>query len=144
MDEDEVEKVLIMTVGLPRSGKSTWARETGHPIVSPDAVRLALHGKFYISSAEPVVWAIARIMVLALFEAGHDKVVFDACNNTKKRRDEWLSRKWKRSFVIFDAPASLCVARAVEADNRPDLVPIIERMAEQHEPVTDEERVELQ
>jgi len=37
-------KILILTVGLPRSGKSTWAAKKGFPIVSPDAIRLAMHG----------------------------------------------------------------------------------------------------
>ena len=38
-------KEIIVTVGLPRSGKTTWAREQGYPIVNPDSIRLSLHGK---------------------------------------------------------------------------------------------------
>ncbi len=30
---------LILTVGLPRSGKTTWALEQGWPIVNPDSIR---------------------------------------------------------------------------------------------------------
>ena len=86
-----IRKTLIAMVGLPRSGKSTWAKKAGHPIVSPDAIRLALHGQRFISEAEPFVWAIAKAMVRALFLAGHSAVILDATNNTRKRRDEWKS-----------------------------------------------------
>jgi predicted kinase len=137
--EERIVKTLLMTVGGPRSGKTTWAKDKGHPIVSPDAIRLALHGKSYISNAEPFVWAIARTMVAALFEAGHDTVILDACNNSVRRRDDWKSSRWMRAFIIFDtATTDVCVQRA-RADGRDDLIPVITRMAEQHEPVTDAE-----
>ncbi|KKK82651.1 hypothetical protein LCGC14_2801230, partial [marine sediment metagenome] len=48
-------KKLILTVGLPRSGKSTWARKQGHPIVNPDSIRLALYGEPFIEEAEPMI-----------------------------------------------------------------------------------------
>ncbi|GAF94425.1 unnamed protein product, partial [marine sediment metagenome] len=64
-------KKLILTVGLPRSGKTTWARKQGIPMVNPDSIRLALHGKAFIEEAEPMIWTIAKYMVRALFIAGH-------------------------------------------------------------------------
>ncbi len=136
------EKTLVMTVGLPRSGKTTWAKKMGHPMVSPDAIRLALHGQAYVSSAESFVWAIAQTMVAALFEAGHHIVILDACNNSVRRRDAWKSRRWHRVFEVFTASCEVCVDRAC-SDERDDLVKVIERMSEQHEPVTDEERVRV-
>lgn len=135
----DTDKTLVMLVGLPRSGKSTWAQAEKHPIVCPDAIRLALHGQFYISAAESYVWAIAKTMVRALFLAGHDMVILDACNNTRKRRDEWCSGMWRRVFHTFTTPAEICVERARE-DERPDLISVIIRMADQHEPVEDDER----
>jgi len=92
-------QTLILTVGLPCSGKSTWALQQtrryaspiyGSPIVCPDQIRLALHGQRFVAMAEPFVWAIARTMVISLFGAGHQKVILDACNTTRKRRDDWL------------------------------------------------------
>jgi predicted kinase len=82
---------LILTVGLPRSGKTTWARAQGVPVASPDAISRALHGQRFIGVAEPFVWAIAKLMVRALFLAGHPTVIVDATNTTQKRRDEWKS-----------------------------------------------------
>lgn len=121
-------RTLLMMVGLPRSGKSTKAKETGYPIVSPDAIRLALHGARWRAESEPMVWAIAHTMVEALFEAGHKTVVLDACNVTEARRKEWESTKWVCRFWVVDTPKDVCIIRAIDCE-RLDLVPVIERMA---------------
>ena len=132
--------LLILLVGLPRSGKTTWAKKQRHPIVNPDAVRLALHGKTYVQEAEPMVWAIVRYMVTALFTAGHETVILDACNNSRKRRDPWVDGGWFREFVIFRTEPSVCLSRVPEDDdNAEGLRSAIERMAEQHEPVEHDE-----
>ena len=128
--EQSVSK-LILTVGLPRSGKSTWAQKMGQPIVSPDAIRLSLHGQVFIATAEPLVWAMARLMVASLFEAGHTVVILDACNATQKRRDEWLDPRWFIETVNFTAAKETCIERAKAG--REDLIPVIERMAGQIE-----------
>ncbi len=124
--------ILILTVGLPRSGKSTWARQYGAPIVNPDAIRLALHGQRFQVQAEPMVWAIARYMVEALFLAGHTTVILDATNVTFKRRNEWSSNNWVCRFEEFRTPAQECKQRALNSD-MPDLLPVIDRMAAQTE-----------
>ena len=122
-------KKLILTVGLPRSGKSTWAMRKGHPIVNPDSIRLALHGQVYIPSMEPYVWAIAHTMVEALFLAGHDTAIVDATNGSAKRREAWESDNWKCFYQKFQTGKDECIERA-KASNREDLIPVIERMAE--------------
>lgn len=120
---------LILTVGLPRSGKTTWAQSTEHPIVSPDAIRFALHGKPFIKQAEPWVWQIARTMVEALFLAGHKSVILDACNLHKQYREEWVSENWTLDLVRFYTDRAECMKRAREND-RGDLIPVIEKMLE--------------
>lgn len=134
-----IPKTLICLVGLPRSGKSTWAKTAGHPIVSPDAIRLAIHGQRFIAEAEPFVWAIAKAMVRSLFLAGHNAVILDATNNTRKRRNEWQSPHWDTLFEVIDTPAAVCIERA-QAEDRQDIVPTIIRMAHEHEPLGDDER----
>lgn len=131
-------KTLWMTVGLPRSGKTTSARGLKMPIVNPDSIRIALHGQRFIGEAEPMVWAMAKYMVAALFEAGHDDVVLDATNTTIKRRDEWADKRWRRMFCPMAADETECLARAARL-NDPYIVPIIEKMAAQFEPFTDAE-----
>lgn len=118
---------LLITVGLPRSGKSTWSRKTGHPVVNPDSIRLALHGQAFYGPAEAFVWATAHLMVQALFGAGHETVVLDATNISKRRRDEWRSKDWVCEYVEFATSHIVCIERAY-ATGKPELVPIIERM----------------
>ena len=120
-------KRLILTVGLPRSGKSTWAKEQGHPIVNRDAIRLALHGKAYIMDAEPMVTAIEDYMVRSLFLAGHSTVIVDACHVTQKRRERWVNPMWIIEWRIIDTRKGICIQRAWD-DDREDLIPIIESM----------------
>lgn len=136
---------LIMTVGLPRSGKSTWAKEhakrTKAVVVSPDAIRLAITGKRFAIEAEPQVWAFTLFMVRALFGAGHETVILDCTNLSKERRAPWLG-EWRAppggtsgsgrvyaniAFVLFNTDAVTCKDRAID-DGMEDLVDVIDRM----------------
>jgi predicted kinase len=132
--ESQEEKILICTVGLPYSGKTTWARTMIHPIVSPDSIRLSVTGKRFHSPIEPLVWVIANVMVRSLFAAGHSFVILDATNISKKRREAWVSSEWNTQFKIFDTSKEECVRRAVENSDT-DIIPIIDRMAKEHEPL---------
>jgi predicted kinase len=131
--------ILKMTVGLPRSGKSTWAKQQNTPIVNPDSIRLALHGQRFLPEAEAMVWAIAKYMVKSLFLAGHNTVILDATSITKQKRDEWKSKDWARSFVVFDVSKSECLKRA---QNDGDILPIIKKMALEHQWPQDSELTE--
>lgn len=117
---------LILTVGLPRSGKSTWAKQyaahfSGVAIVNPDSIRLALHGQRFALEAEPHVWAIARTMVKALFLAGHHTVILDATNRRANNRKSWQSPDWTVVVHVESADAETCIARA-RACGQDDLV----------------------
>lgn len=131
-------KVLIATIGLPMSGKSTWSRTQAYPIVCPDEIRTALHGHRFIAEAEDFVWAIAKVMVRALFGAGHQFVILDACNTTRKRRDVWQSPEWATRFKSFFESVDTCLERA-EAAGDSEIIPTIKRMAEQIELRADDE-----
>lgn len=123
---------LIMMVGLPYSGKSTIAKSYKHPIVCPDQIRIALHGRRYEPAAEPMVWAMAKIFVRSLFLAGHKQVVLDACSTTSERRDAWIDKAWTRSYVVCDISKLACMVRAQEKDDE-EILPIIDRMAKYQE-----------
>lgn len=124
------EKILILTVGLPRSGKSTWAKgkSAEMPIVNPDSIRLALYGEAFKIEAEPMVWTLARYMVQALFLAGHQIVILDATNLNPGRREDWRSKDWTTVLKIFDTDVATCKARAT-AGGHDYLLPVIDRMA---------------
>jgi len=140
---------LIVTVGLPRSGKSTWALATSKqlrcPVVNPDAVRLSVTGQRFVRAAEPTVWMVVRYMVRALFHAGHTTVILDSTNMTKSNRKIWLDESKTGNygdstvrFVTFDTDAETCKQRAIDT-NQIDLLPIIDSMHESFEELDDSE-----
>ena len=137
-------KTLILTVGLPRSGKSTWAKEYskkhGYPIVNKDSIRLALYGQRFIAEAEDMVHTITKIMVKALFNAGHDTIILDETNIIKERRDAWkLSDDIEVKFKEFCLGIHVLYQRAIDTNQR-DLIEVINKMAKDFEPLTEEER----
>jgi predicted kinase len=131
---------LICTVGLPRSGKSTWSRKQNHPIVNPDSIRFAIHGQRYIQAAEPYVWAIAKTMVHSLFLAGHSTVILDATNLTLKRRQEWISNNWKTFYYPILTTKEECIRRAAQ-ENDHYIIDVIKRMSEEYQPLTVDEQI---
>ena len=130
-------KLLVVTVGLPRSGKSTWARSKRWPIVNRDAIRLALHGERFLKPTEDLVKVAAIYMVKALFLAGHELVVVDETCTTKSRRNFWREgRPWTTVFHHVDTSAEVCKERAIDD---PEIQPIIDKMANQFEPLDADE-----
>lgn len=135
-------KTLILTVGLPRSGKTTWARKQGIPIVCPDEIRKAIYDQRFIRKAEPLVWYHAKVMVESLFGAGHDKVIVDATHTKKNWRLQWLSSQWKLKYKVFNTSKEVCIARAKEMDDD-EIIPVILRYAIEFErPVIGEKNEE--
>jgi predicted kinase len=137
-------KLIILTIGLPRSGKTTWARQQGFPIVCPDSIRLALHGQRFVPKAEPHVWAIVYTMIEALLLAGHDTVIVDATHTTKKRRAVYVEKFSELADVAaydLKTDRGICLDRA-RWDGDKEIVPIIEHMWEQYEELSQlEERI---
>lgn len=128
-------RVLKVLVGLPRSGKSTWARQQqGAAIVNPDSIRLALHGQRFVALAEAFVWASAHVMVGALFLAGNGVVIIDATNVTTRRRQEWegAAARWDAAveWEVIDTSPEECIRRA-RAEGDLEIIPVIERMAKE-------------
>lgn len=133
---------LIMTVGLPYSGKTTWCLDHSHlgPVVSPDAIRLSLTGQRYNPRTEPYVWAMARTMVETLFLYGYETVMLDATNVSEQRRGQWVRpSQWRVEYVLLEASAEICRERAMALGDT-YILPVIDRMIEQWEPLSEIER----
>lgn len=56
----------------------------------------------------------------------------------KMRRDLWRDDAWIRCFHVVETSAAECIARA-EALNDPEIIPIIQQMAAEYEPLDAEE-----
>lgn len=137
-------KTLLCMHGLPRSGKSTIARELSKdlraPIVNQDAIRLALHGHAYESVAEPMVKVLADYMIRALFGAGHDIVICDETHYSRAARDHRKRGPWRTVFYEVPTSIEVCRERAI-ATNQAYLLPVLDEMRARHQPLEpDEER----
>ena len=137
-------KTLHVTVGLPYSGKSAWCRLKGWPVVSPDAIRLSVHGTRFNDHAELMVWTLAQYMVQSLFIAGHANIIVDGCHTIKKRRDIWRTNagagqhaRWLTHFHTFTTPKGVCLGRAAEKQDR-HIIDVIYRMHDQWEDVVND------
>lgn len=130
-----MKNTLILTVGLPRIGKSTWARSTGYPVVNPDSIRLALHGQPFVREAEGIVWEITRIMVRSLFLYDNPIVILDSCNFTEALRRTWVSPAWETRYKVFPFLPDLCLERADEL-GQTHLISPIESMVARYQPLT--------
>lgn len=133
--------LIIILVGLPRSGKTTLAnylkeRIPGSAILNPDSVRLALHGKPYIQSAEKTVWAMVEVFLKSLIHAGHKTIIIDSCNTTESRRKAWKTSLSESSPYLYevielDTPEQECLSRLpfyLDEENKEGLKQAIIRM----------------
>lgn len=107
-------------------------------MVNPDSVRLATYGQRFWGPGEKLIWVHSWYMVQSLFMAGHKYVIVDATNITRKHREAWASENWKTVFHHIDTSKEVCLVRAGAAKDM-EICPIIERMAEEYEPLEDDE-----
>lgn len=137
---------LTATVGLPGSGKTTWARQqvaadtTGKTVrINRDDLRVMTFGKFVLDNPreqEPVITKIQQAMVTAALRAGQN-VIVDDTNTNERFRNEWvrLAQRVGAKFQIkvMDTDVEECVRRDAERWERDGerLVgrEVIERMA---------------
>ena len=115
-------KKLILTVGLPRSGKTTWAREEakkGIPVLETDAIWASMgYDRYREITLEEAkfVERVLRTSVEALFLSGNDTVILCHTHLSRLERERWISSKglWTRSFRFFSTSYKECQKRALE------------------------------
>ena len=120
---------FIMLVGLPASGKSTYAkklREQGYHIHSSDAIREELTGDVNTQDKNTNVFATLHKRVKDDLSNGIS-CVYDATNMSMKRRKAFLDEIKKygcyKKCVLFVIPVEVCKERNSNRERRvPDEV----------------------
>ena len=117
---------LIITRGLPASGKSTWAKQwvLGDPEhrvrINQDDIRLML-GKYWVPSREKLVQEIQFNAIIEALNREFD-VVIDNTNLNNKVLDQFnrLIRTFEDYEIeykdFFDTPLSVCIERDKNRD----------------------------
>ena len=117
---------LIITRGIPASGKSTWAKQwvledPEHRVrINQDDIRLML-GKYWVPSREKLVQEIQFNAIIEALNREFD-VVIDNTNLNNKVLDQFnrLIRTFEDYEIeykdFFDTPLSVCIERDKNRD----------------------------
>ncbi len=106
---------LVVLVGLPGSGKSTWAAARGLPVLSSDEMRRFLTGDAANQAVNNLVFRMLRRSLDAMLAAGVERVIVDSTALTRRERRAWI--RWAElngcrvEAVFFDTPRELCASR---------------------------------
>lgn len=108
---------LIVLVGLPACGKSTWAKNYKklHPdtcIMSSDEIREEFFGNANDQSHNAEVFELMRTQTRKALDAGID-VIYDATNINRKDRSSILSicGTHHKMAIFFEVPVPICKER---------------------------------
>lgn len=107
--------VVVLTIGLPGSGKSTWFKRRGVTPLSSDMLRAVLFDDITEQRYQHLVFSTLRSLLRARLLAHMPWNYVDATNLSPKERRHWV--QMARSFgyevhaVFFDVPVEVCLER---------------------------------
>lgn len=132
----------MLLVGLPGSGKSTYAATLGVPVLSSDAIRLLLADDERDQTIHSRVFATLRYLLLQRLEIGRPVTYIDATHLTRAERKPYVDIARERNAeieaVFFNTPLDVCLERN---RNRSRQVPedVMVKMSAKLQPPTSDE-----
>ncbi len=136
---------VVLAIGLPGSGKTTWFGRRGITPLSSDLLRGILFDDVEEQRYQGLVFSTLRSLLRARLIARMPMNYVDATNLSIHERRQWI--KMAKSFgyevqaVFFDVPLEVCLERNRQRD-RSVSEDVMRRMAEKLKPPVFEEGFE--
>jgi predicted kinase len=134
--------VVVLAIGLPGSGKSSWFKRHNVVPLSSDMVRSLLFDDVREQRFQDLVFSNLRSMLKARLIAKRPMNYVDATNLTPQERQHWIKLAKDYNYevhaVFFDVPLEVCIERHERRDR---VVPqdVMRRMAAKLKPPAFEE-----
>ena len=136
---------VVLAIGLPGSGKTTWYKRRGVTPLSSDLLRSLLFDDITEQRYQGLVFSTLRSLLRARLIAKMPWNYVDATNLSPHERKQWI--KMAKSFgyevqaVFFDVPLAVCLERNSKRD-RQVTDEVMHKMAERLRPPTFKEGFE--
>ncbi|MDR3747515.1 MAG: AAA family ATPase [Acidobacteriota bacterium] len=123
---------VVLSIGLPGSGKSTWFKRHNILPLSSDMVRILLFDDVTEQRYQDLVFSTLRSMLRARLLARRPWNYVDATNLSAHERRSWIKLAhdfgYEAHAVFFDVPPEVCIERNRRRDrNVPE--DVMQRMA---------------
>ncbi len=124
--------IVVLAIGLPGSGKSSWFKRHNAVPLSSDMVRSLLFDDVREQRFQDLVFSNLRAMLKARLIAKRPMNYVDATNLTPQERQHWIKLakdyNYEVQAVFFDVPLEVCIERHQRRDR---VVPedVMRRMA---------------
>ena len=129
--------IVVLAIGLPGSGKSSWFKRHNVIPLSSDMVRSLLFDDVREQRFQDLVFSNLRSMLKARLIARRPTNYVDATNLTPQERQHWIKLAKDYNYevhaVFFDVPLDVCIERHQRRD-RVVAEDIMRRMAAKLKP----------
>ena len=106
---------VVLAIGLPGSGKSSWFKRHNVIPLSSDLVRGLLFDDATEQRFQDLVFSSLRSLLRARLVAGRPMNYIDATNLSPKERHSWIKMAqdfgYEAHAVFFDVPTEICMER---------------------------------